>query len=151
MNIFEKWKFGKLLNNININKIDTLTGREFETFICNLFDYLGYNTSTTAITGDNGIDILAKTNKKSIGIQTKLYYNHKVGNRAIQEVFSGKNYYKLDFAIACTNWNFSTPAINLAKELKVGIIDREILVQILNNSKKENISLINNILKNIYG
>jgi restriction system protein len=149
MNIFEKWKFGKLLTTLNISKIDALTGVEFEEFICNLFDYLGYQSSTTAITGDNGIDVLAKSKSKSIGIQTKLYYNHNVGNKAIQEVFSGKNYYKLDFAIACTNWNFSAPAINLANELKVGIIDRKILTKILNNSRKENIFLVNNIIKNI--
>lgn len=146
MNIFEKWKFGKLLKSLTINKIDTLNGREFEIFICDLFEYLGYSTSTTATTGDNGIDILAKTNNKSIGIQTKLYYNHNVGNKAIQEVFSGKNYYKLDFAIACTNWKFSAPAINLANELKVGLINRDVLVEILNNSRRQNIQLINNII-----
>lgn len=149
MNLIEKWKFGKFLKILTINKIDTLNGREFESFISDLFNYLGYQTSTTSITGDNGIDILAKTNNKSIGIQTKLYYNHNVGNRAIQEVFSGKNYYKLHYAIACTNWNFSAPAVKLAKELQVAIIDRKTLIEILNSTRKQNISLIKNILNNL--
>ena len=149
MNIFEKWKFGKFLKAITINKIDALNGIEFETFICDLFEYLGFITSTTATTGDNGIDILAKRHNKTIGIQTKLYYNHNVGNKAIQEVFSGKTYYKLDYAIACTNWNFSAPALNLAKELKVGIIDRNLLSTIISNSRKENIDLVNKLIINL--
>lgn len=146
MNFFEKWKFGKLLKNLTISKIDTLSGVEFEEFICDFFNYLGYKASTTSLTGDNGIDILAKSKDNSIGIQTKLYYNHSVGNKAIQEVFSGKNYYKLSHAIACTNWKFSAPAIDLASELKVALIDRQTLIKILNNNRQQNIRLIEEIL-----
>lgn len=149
MNLIEKMKFGKFLKTLTINKIDTLNGVEFEEFIREFFEYLGYTTSATSATGDNGIDILVQNGNNSIGIQTKLYYNHNVGNKAIQEVFSGKNFYKLDIAIACTNWKFSAPAINLANELKVGLIDRKILIEILSNSRKENKRLVKNLIKKI--
>jgi len=149
MNFFEKMKFGKFLKSLTIGKIDTLNGVEFEDFISDLFNYLGFKTSKTAYTGDNGIDILVRFGNNSIGIQTKLYYNRNVGNKAIQEVFSGKNFYKLSYAIACSNSNFSTPAANLAKELKVGIIDRKILIQILKNSRKENTKLIKELISRL--
>jgi len=149
MKFTEKLKFNKLLRNLSISQIDTLNGVEFENFISNLFSYLGYPSSTTSATGDNGIDILSKFGRKTIGIQTKLYYNHNVGNKAIQEVYTGKNFFNLDYAIVCTNWNFSTPAKNLAEKLRVGLIDRSILIEILNNNRKNNKLLIKNIINKI--
>ena len=149
MKLIERLKFNNLLQNLSINQIDTLNGIEFENFVSDLFNYLGYSTTTTSITGDNGVDILAKTKGISIGIQTKLYYNHNVGNKAIQEVFAGKNYYKLDYALVITNWQFSAPAKNLAKQLNVGLIDRSVLISILNSSRKEIKTLIDNIIKEI--
>lgn len=144
--IIEKYKFGKLLKNISINDIDALSGVEFEQFVSNLLEFSGFNTRLTSTTGDNGIDIIARSAHYSIGFQAKLYYNHNVGNKAIQEVYSGKNYYNLHYAIAITNMRFSAPAIELAKQLKVGLIDRAGLITLLNGSKKDNNNYINNII-----
>ena len=130
-------KFKHLLNSINIGNIDALNGVEFEQFISNFMEYLGFNVNLTATTGDNGIDIIAKRGKTLIGIQTKLYYNHNVGNKAIQEVFSGKSYYKLTHALAITNVQFSGPAKQLANQLGVALIDRKMLTAMLKNSKKQ--------------
>ena len=149
MKLLERIKFNRLLKALSINQIDTLNGVEFESFLCDFFNYLGFNASVTSITGDNGVDILAKTGHNSIGIQAKLYYNHNVGNKAVQEIFAGKNYYKLKYAIVVTNSHFSLPAINLAKQLKVGLIDRDILSHMLNISRKEDKALIKDILAEI--
>ena len=146
MNIFEKWKFQKFINSISISKIDSLSGLEFEEFVAELFAYLGYKTSLTSLSGDNGIDVIAKSRRYSVGIQAKLYYNHNVNNKAIQEVFSGKNYYKLTYALVITNWKLSRPALDVAKALKVIVIDRKILIQILKNTRKDNIELINKLI-----
>ena len=146
MKLLDRLKFNRLIRSLSINQIDTLNGVEFEQFLCDFFNFIGYKTSTTTITGDNGIDILAKSGHNSIGIQAKLYYNHNVGNKAIQEVFAGKNYYDTTFALVITNSHFSQPAINLAKQLKVALIDREILSLMLTNSRKENQRLIKNLL-----
>ena len=146
MNFIERIRFGNFLKKITISKIDTLGGFEFEEFIADFFEYLGYKTSLTSQSGDNGIDVIAKNHRYSIGIQTKLYYNHNVNNKAIQEVYSGKSFYHLDYAMAITNWTYSPPAITLAKSLKVIVIDRKILSQMLNNSKKDNNKLINTMI-----
>ena len=151
MNIIEKWKFQHFLNKLTISKIDALSGIEFEEFIREFFDYLGYKSSLTSISGDNGIDIIAKSRRHSIGIQAKLYYNHNVNNKAVQEVFSGKNYYKLDYAMVITNWKLSQPAITLAKSLNVIIIDRNIINSIINNNRKDNITLIKNLINSYLG
>lgn len=149
MNFIEQLRFGRFLKRITISKIDTLTGYEFEEFISNFFEYIGFSTTLTAQSGDNGIDVIARSRHYSIGIQTKLYYNHNVNNKAIQEVYSGKSYYHLDYAMAITNWTYSPPAINLAKSLKVITINRAQLSKMLKNSRKENIKLINTMIMEI--
>ena len=146
MNLFEKWKFGNYIRHLSISKIDTLSGQEFEEFIADYFCYLGFKTVLTPPSGDNGIDIIASKGSISIGIQAKLYYNHNVGNKAVQEVFSGKNYYKLTHAIVITNWTFSKPALTLANSLNVLTIGRQELTNLLKNSRKENINYINTLL-----
>jgi len=145
MEIINRYKFGKLLKNISINDVDALKGVEFEQFVSNLLAYSGFSTFLTSATGDNGIDVIAKSKRYSIGIQTKLYYNHSVGNKAIQEVYSGKNYYNMHYAIVITNSQFSAQAKDVAIKLKVGLIDRGGLIKMLSGSRKEN----NNYIKNI--
>lgn len=132
-----RFQFKRLLKRVRITNIDSLSGVEFETFIANYFKYLGFKTTTTPTTGDNGVDIIAKRSGFSLGIQAKLYYKHNISNSAIQEVFSGKSYYKCDYAMVVTNWTFSKPAQKLAKELKVAIIDREMLSKLLTTSRRK--------------
>lgn len=142
-------KFSKFLKTINITNIDSLSGLEFEQFVEDIFKYLGFKTSTTPVTGDNGIDIIASKGEIRLGIQAKLYYKHNISNSAIQEAYSGKSYYKCTHTMVVTNWNFSKPAQNLASKLQVGLIDRLTLSSILKNSKTENIELINSILQKV--
>lgn len=138
--------FENFLHNLTLSKIDTLSGIEFENFIYSFFEYLGYSCSLTATTGDNGIDIIAENGHVQIGIQTKLYYNHSVGNKAVQEAYSGKDYYKLTHAMVVTNWTLSKPALTLAQDLGVIVIDRSELINILNMPRREIIKLIKNKL-----
>ena len=112
-----------------------------------VFSYLGYKSYLTKTSGDNGIDVVVKSRKYSVGIQTKLYYNHNVSNKAIQEVFAGKNYYKTDYAMAITNWKFSNPAKDLARELKVIVIDRNMLTKMIKSSRKDNKRLIKTLVE----
>lgn len=151
MNLFEKWRFQRFLNSLTISKIDALSGLEFEEFVLEFFSYIGYRTNLTSQSGDNGIDVVAKCRRHSIGIQAKLYYNHNVNNKAVQEVFSGKNHYKLTHAMIITNWTLSRPALDLSKSLNVIVIDRKIMRNIIKNNRKENIRLIKDLINNCLG
>jgi len=136
-------KFKKVLGQISISNIDSLSGIEFEEFVANYFRYMGYSTATTPKTGDNGLDIIASKHGVSLGIQAKLYYNHNISNSAVQEAFSGKSYYKCDFSMVITNWKFSKPATRLAEELKVILIDRNDLSHLIRLSRNDTIKYIN--------
>jgi HJR/Mrr/RecB family endonuclease len=109
-----------------IADIDLMSGYEFETFISELFRKMGYTSTVTKGSGDQGIDILAEKNGMKYGIQTKCY-SGSVSNKAIQEVVAGLNYYNLDRGIVVTNNYFTESAKKLALSNNVILWDRNIL------------------------
>lgn len=119
-------KCSKTATSITLEIIDGYDGIEFEKFVGTLFESDGYKVSYTLASNDKGIDIIARRNGVSIGIQCKCY-SSKVGISAVQEVFSGKNFYTLDKALVVTNNYFTTAAKDLAVSTGVILWDRDIL------------------------
>lgn len=117
--------------NYSFAEIDKMTGIQFENFVKNLLEKLGYeNVQTTKASGDEGVDILAYKNSKKIAVQCKRY-GKKLGNTAIQEVFSGMYFYNCQKAYVITNSYFTENAIVLAKKHRVELIDRDRLFDLL--------------------
>ncbi len=106
--------------------IDLMTGYEFEAFITNLFNSMGYKAEKTKLSGDQGIDVIAKKGKEIIAIQTKCY-SKPVGNGAIQEVVAGKSLYGATKLMVITNSHFTKSAKELAKANNVILWDRQLL------------------------
>jgi len=119
------------LKNIRIESIDTLNGFQFEKFIGEMFKAFGYKTKVTKKSGDNGADILASKYGRFFAVQTKMYYNHTVGNKAVQEAHSAKFFYNTHVAVVICNSKFSKSAVDTAEKLGVILIGREELSNIL--------------------
>lgn len=118
----------------SIEDIDFMTGTEFEYFISILFESMNFKTEITNSTGDQGVDVIARKGINEIGIQCKCY-SGSVGNSAIQEVFSGLNYYHLNKGMVVTNNYFTKSAIELAKSNNIILWDRSMLKEKIENSK----------------
>ena len=109
---------------INENKIDQLSGFEFELLIQKLLIKSGYHSvKITQASGDYGIDLLAKKNQVSYGFQCKRYQKN-IGVSAIQQAYGGISYYHLDRAIVITNSYFTEAAYQLAAVNDILLIDR---------------------------
>ncbi|MBA4420015.1 MAG: hypothetical protein C0391_02595 [Anaerolinea sp.] len=111
---------------LTIDEIDLMTGLEFEVFIGELFNKMGYKVEITKATGDQGIDVIALKNASKLGIQTKCF-SSTVGNSAIQEAVTGIAFYNLNKAIVVTNQYFTDSAKALAKANNVVLWDRNLL------------------------
>lgn len=108
-----------------------MNGHEFEAFCAELLKKNGFrNVTKTKGSGDQGIDILAKKGNVSYGIQCKCY-SSKVGNKAVQEVFSGKAYYNLQIGVVLTNNYFTPSAINLAEKNGILLWNRQKLISLI--------------------
>lgn len=121
-----------------LNKIDAMSehGIEFEKLTVKLLLANGFNKArTTQGSGDYGIDVIAEKDGVTYAIQCKCY-SGSVGNKAVQEAFSGKAYYNCMVAVVFTNNHYTAAAIETARVTNVMLWDREKLIEFLKNYKK---------------
>lgn len=117
------------------NGFDLMEGHQFECFCGELLKKNGYtNVKVTRDSGDQGIDILAVKDGIKYGIQCKCYSSN-VGNKAVQEAFSGKTFYKCHIAVVLTNRYFTQPATELAQSNGVLLWDRDKLKELVVNAE----------------
>ena len=108
---------------IESGDVTDMSGIEFENHLAQLLKSNGFDSvSGTPKTGDQGADLIAKRNGKTIIIQAKRYEG-AVGNKAVQEVVGAINFYNGDEGWVITNSSFTKSARELAKKSGVKLID----------------------------
>lgn len=118
--IWDNWK----VRAIDTDKIDNMTGVEFEQWCAHLLKYLGANNiQFTKGSGDQGVDIIADWHGKRYAIQCKRYAN-PLGNKPIQEVYAGMQYYHCTAGAVMTNRTFTSGGKALAQSTGVELWDR---------------------------
>lgn len=109
---------------ITIDKIDNMEGIEFEKFIEKLLKDLKYkNVKRTPDSNDFGVDVIAEKNGVKYAIQCK-NYTADIGNKAVQEAYSGKQYYNCHVGVVITNRFFTRQAKELAEKNDILLWDR---------------------------
>lgn len=123
----EKKRFSKA----KIAEIDGMTGIEFERYVVYLLLNNGYQKAVETGEGpDQGIDVKATKENVRYGIQCKRWKKN-VGNKAVQEVYAGKDFYRLGQAVVVTNSYFTSSAKQLAKQLEIDLWDRDTLIKMI--------------------
>lgn len=118
---------------LSVEDTDGMDGLEFETFCAEILKKNGfYDVQVTRGSGDYGIDILAKKESVSYAIQCKCYTG-AVGNKAVQEAYSGKAFYNCMVAVVLTNNYFTDAAIETAKRNAVVLWNRDYLDNMIKN------------------
>ena len=103
---------------------DDMDGGEFELYCADLLEKGGFtDVEVTKASHDYGVDILAEKDGVSYAFQCKCY-TEPVGIKAVQEIYAGRDYYDCMVGVVMTNQYFTTPAVNVAKKLKIMLWDR---------------------------
>lgn len=106
-------------SNINPDAdFDTLDPIEYEMFCVHILTSIGWSARITKASGDQGVDIIAEKGTLKAVVQCKQYSN-PVGNKAVQEVFAGKQHELADIAAVVTNSRFTKSAEELAHTCNV--------------------------------
>ncbi len=114
--------------------IKNAIGNDFEWLCAEILRNNGFeNVVLTKGSGDRGIDILASRYEMKYAFQCKKY-SRPVGNKAVQEAYSGRDIYKADVAVVMTNSNFTKQAINDARDLQVELWDGYKLKMLIKSS-----------------
>ena len=119
-----------------------LSGLEFETFLKQLFEILGYTVIKTKSSGDQGADLILKFNSIKTVVQAKRYSGN-VSNKAVQEVAAARKHYKCDNAMVVTTGKFTKSAIQLAISNEVELWDSEKLSRKISQINSSTYSMTN--------
>ena len=123
----------------NANKpiinIDNMSGHEFEMFCAKVLQMNGfYDINVTKASGDQGVDVIALKDGIRCAIQCKRYSNN-VGNKAVQEVIAGMQYYNCPIGIVMTNSYFTQSAKELANRAEIILWDRDFLCKYMHSQQ----------------
>ncbi|MDW1762239.1 restriction endonuclease [Vibrio sp. Vb2135] len=100
---------------------DTDNPYEYEHIIAQKLTELGWNAHPTSGSGDQGADVIAEKYGIVFVIQCKLY-SQPVGNKAVQEVTSARDYYDASGAVVVTNNDYTKSARQLAESQTVWLL-----------------------------
>lgn len=115
--------------------IENFTGNDpykYEEYIKQSLKKAGFNAKRTKGSGDFGVDVLASKAGVSFAIQAKLY-NHTVGAKAVQEVVSGRLFYKTDYGVVVSDNKFTDAAKTLARRSNIVLTHHKGLTTKLSN------------------
>lgn len=117
-------------------QFDSMDGHSFEYFCADVLSRNGYSdVKVTQGSGDQGVDILAERDNIKYAIQCK-HYSQPVGNKAVQEIYTGMRFYRCHVGIIMTNNYFTQSAKDLAKENGIVLWDRDYLLRFLGTKEK---------------
>ena len=103
-----------------------MTGYEFEKFLAELFNHLGYDVSLTPKSHDYGADLLLSLHGQKIVVQAK-NYSRTVGVSAVQEIIGAMSYYKASSGIVVASSSFTVNACQLAQTANIELWDNAVL------------------------
>jgi hypothetical protein len=132
--------------------LDRTTGREFEIFLMNIFEKLGYSTTVTNRSKDYGCDMMLQRGDYRIAVQAKRSES-ELNFISVQRVLGSSKKYNAQMSIVITNNKFIPSAKQLAKIKDVVLIDRKKLLDLIElsnlpvNHKKDFIQFSNNTRK----
>lgn len=117
-----------------MTNVNSMSGVEFELFCKQLLEKNGFTVSTTATTGDGGIDLIAISNnvfyKGKYIIQCKRYIG-SVGEPVIRDLYGVVMAERANKGILITTGTFTNSAITFSKGKQIELIDGDSLNKII--------------------
>lgn len=111
-----------------LKRVDEMEGSAFESECAELLRKNGFFIlEHTGQTGDFGVDLIVHYEGERIVVQCKRY-EANIGVAAVQEIYTGCEFYQADHAMCMTNSHYTKAAIALAETTDVELLDREDLI-----------------------
>lgn len=135
------WIFDFRARAAGLDKVDFMTGDQFEVWLAHQFKLAGFKVQRTPYQGDHGADlILTGNNGVKIAVQAKKLSKRKdrVGAQALGEVLRGKKFYDCDKAMVVTNQGYTQQAREEARKIGIYLMDREKLIDFVKKTRNKN-------------
>lgn len=125
-----KMDANKILEGKKPKHFDVMDGHEFERFCAELLVKNGFKAEVTKRSGDFGVDVFAEKDGITYAIQCKRQ-SSKVSNKAVQEIYSGRDLYKKHIGAIMTNQYFTKSAHQTADRTGIILWDRDHLERLI--------------------
>lgn len=107
---------------------------EFEKYIAELFEHMGYETNVTSKSNDGGKDIIMIKDNNKYVVEVKLYnINNKIGRDKIQKLHSAMIDSNANSAFFVTTSDFTKNAREYANKFDIKLINGDVLAKIVQN------------------
>ena len=125
------------MNSFNLENLQSLTPIEFENLVKTLLQQMGFNATTTKVSGDGGIDIIALNEQPIVSgkyvIQCKRYaIGNNIGEPVIRELYGVMMHENANKGILITTSDFSKKAISFAQYKAIELINGDSILSLLN-------------------
>jgi HJR/Mrr/RecB family endonuclease len=122
---------------VDLSEVDLMSGSEFEDFVCELLEKIGYTVKNHKKSRDGGVDITAFMDNKKTIIQAKKYnITNSVGVDAVRDVVANKETRNAhEMVVVTTSSKFSSDALVTAKKNGVHLWDRAKLKELMKKAK----------------
>ncbi len=107
-----------------------MSGDEFEAFLAEVFEWLGYTVRRTGKAGDQGVDLIAAKGGTDIAVQAKCY-GDAVSNAAVQQVFTGMRVHRCQRCAVITSSRFTNGAREAAGTVRRALVEGEEIRQLI--------------------
>lgn len=115
---------------------EEMDGTGFEAYAAGLLEQNGFeDVRLTPKTADFGVDIFAEKDGITYAFQCKLY-DRPVGTKAVQEIYSGRDFFHCMVGVVLTNQSFTSGAQKLAEAFNILLWDDEMLAELEKGAEK---------------
>jgi restriction system protein len=115
-------------------QLDSLTPEEFEEFVAELFEALGYNVERVGGTGDEGIDLKVERRGLVGIVQCKYHRRGVIGSPELQRLLGSLRHARAHAGYFVTTRTFSLAAEKFAAEHPIELIDGPRLVELVHEA-----------------
>jgi restriction system protein len=110
-----------------LDELKAMTPVEFEHWVAARFEDLGYKVKTTALSGDHGVDLVAKRDSEKVVIQCKRYRDTAVGEPTMRDLYGTMQHESADRAFLVTTGYLTPAAISWTTGKPIEIWDGQYL------------------------
>ena len=118
-----------------IDEVEKMSGRHFAYYVKELFKRQGFTVKETVIVGNYGADLILERAGEKVVVQARRWKNN-VGSKGVQELVDSAKQHNAHNRIVITNTYFSDKAIELAQSSGIELWDRNRLVEIIREIRK---------------
>lgn len=112
----------RLETNATKEKIENLSGIQFEQLCLESLKKRGWRVTSTKATGDQGVDLIAIKKDCKVALQCKRS-SRTIGNKAVQEILSGMKFYNIPIGVVVSNSEYTLSAKSLANVSNVKLLN----------------------------